>query len=75
MAPSGNARRNPRQEAFLEVLRHTANISTAAKCAGLERHAHHRWMRDPEFAEEFRKAWEAGVQHLRTEAMRRLEAA
>lgn len=61
-----------KKEAFLEVFRRTGNITYAAKAAGIDRSTHHkRWMKHPDYAEQFENAREEAADVLEAEALRR----
>ena len=61
-----------KQEVFLAAYATCANLSAAAKSAGISRDLHYQWMReDPLYVEKFRQAVRGAAQTLEDEAVRR----
>jgi hypothetical protein len=70
MAKKKPARRKPnptKQEMFLAAITATAgNVDRATVIAKIADKLHYRWMKDPEYAERFRKAKRQAVANLET---------
>jgi hypothetical protein len=60
-----------RQQVFLQTYAVCGNITQAAQAAKLEPGAHYNWLKDPEYAEAFRKAQDEATDLLVGEARRR----
>lgn len=66
------SRRRQWKPVFIEVLSHTANVTTAAKAAGVNRSfAYEAKHKDPAFAMQWQEAWDSAIDLLEQEAWRR----
>lgn len=59
------------QEKFLESIAQWANISVAAKEAGIARSTHYVWLKDPAYRKKYLEAREAAYDRLEQEAFKR----
>jgi hypothetical protein len=62
---------NVKQAKFLAAYAKTANISHAAKSAGINRDAHYLWLEDPDYERKFALAHTDACESLEAEARRR----
>lgn len=59
------------REAFLAAIQEEANITDAAKKAGIARSTHYVWIKDPVYRKRFLEARESAYDRLELEAWRR----
>jgi len=59
------------QEKFLESITQWANITEAAKAAGVARSTHYVWLKDPIYRKRFLEARESAYDRLEQEAFQR----
>jgi len=71
---SKNSRSAALQDRFLAAVSRSANITEAARAAGVARGDHYRWLRDPEYRRRFLDAREAALDDLELEAWNRAKA-
>jgi hypothetical protein len=59
------------QEKFLKAFSEHANLSLAAKTAGVARNEHYRWLEDPEYVIRFKRAYQCACDAVDAEIRRR----